>query len=418
MLFVKNYLEENYPASLLKTGGLKVYTTIDWQLQQWAEEAVETGVKINKNYNAHNAALVAINPNNGEILAMVGSADYFGESYPKDCDSGSLDNGCLFDPQVNAAAYGVGRQPGSSFKPFAYYLALQNGMTPETVLWDVKTEFNPDCDPSSEEEEDSFGMDCYHPKNYDEKFRGPITLKNALAQSINVPAVKILYSVGLKNTLNLAHSLGITTLNEPSSFYGLSLVLGGGEVKLLDMTSAYGVFAARGLKVPPVSILKIVDPRENIIEENKKTPQRVLDPKIVDQLSDILSNDEARAPIFGSRGSLYIPGHQVAVKTGTTQEYKDAWTIGYTNSLVVGVWAGNNNSVPIERKSGVAIASPIWNKFMKKALELYPSQNFVKPEKTQTANTTSSASGLDPRDPQYQNWEWAIQSYAASSTSR
>jgi len=416
VLYVKNYLEENYPGYLLKTGGLKVYTTLDWRLQQSAEETVENGVKINKAYNAHNAALVAIDPNTGEILAMVGSADYFGKSYPDGCVSGSQDQSCLFDPKVNAAVYGKGRQPGSSFKPFAYYLALQNGLAPETILWDAKTEFNPDCDPSAEQEKDEFSMDCYHPNNYDEKFRGPITLKNALAQSINVPAVKILYLVGLQDTLDLAHSLGITTLREPASYYGLSLVLGGGEVKLLDMTSAYGAFAARGLKTSPVAILKIEDSKENIIEENKKTPKRILDPKIVDQLSDILSDDEARAPIFGRGGSLRVPGHQVAVKTGTTQEYKDAWSIGYTNSLVVGVWAGNNDSTPIERKSGVAIASPIWNKFIKKALELYPSKDFIKPEPTQAINSATSTSGLNPRDPQYQNWEAAIQNWIASST--
>lgn len=424
VLYVKNYLEENYPDYLLKTGGLKVYTTLDWQLQEWAETAIKNGVKTNRAYRAHNAALVAINPNTGEILAMVGSADYFGESYPQGCVSGSQDNGCLFDPKVNAAVYGKGRQPGSAFKPFAYYLALKNGFTPETILWDAKTEFNPDCEPSAEQEKDAFGMDCYHPQNYDEKFRGPITLRDALAQSINVPAVKTLYLVGLKNTLDLARNLGVTTLNEPASFYGLSLVLGGGEVKLLDITSAYGAFAARGLKTSPVSILKIEDSRGDIIEENKKTPKRVLEPMVVDQLNDILSDDEARAPIFGRRGSLYVPGRQVAVKTGTTQEYKDAWTIGYADSLVVGVWAGNNDSSPIERKPGVAIASPIWSAFIKKALELYPSKDFVKPEQTQAINSATSTPhsilyyfrDKPEFDPQYQNWETAIQNWLASST--
>lgn len=424
VLFVKNYLEENYPSYLLKTGGLKVYTTLDWRLQELAEEAVEKGVKTNEIFNAYNAALVAIAPNGGEILAMVGSADYFGESYPEGCVPGSQDSGCLFDPKVNAAVYGKGRQPGSAFKPFVYYLALRNGITPETILWDAKTEFNPDCPASAEEEKDEFGMDCYHPQNYDEKFRGPITLRDALAQSINIPAVKMLYAVGLQNTVDLARLLGITTLNEPASYYGLSLVLGGGEVKLLDMTSAYGVFAARGLKVPPVSVLKITDARGNIIEENKKTPQRVLDDKTVDQLNDILADNEARTPLFGPRSSLYIPGHQVAVKTGTTQEYKDAWTIGYTDSLTVGVWAGNNDSTPIERKPGVAIASPIWSAFIKKALGLYPSGDFVKPEPTQAINSATSTphsilyyTKENPElDPQYQNWETAIQTHLASST--
>ena len=422
VLYVKNYLEDNYSDYFLSTGGLKVYTTLDWQLQELAEEAVKNGVKTNKAYKAYNAALVAINPNNGEILSMVGSADYFGQSEPENCQPGK---NCLFEPEVNAAVYGKGRQPGSAFKPFAYYLALKNGLTPETIVWDAKTEFNPDCDPSAEGEKDEFSMDCYNPQNYDEKFRGPMTIRDALAQSINIPAVKILYLVGPQNTLDLAHSLGITTLEEPASFYGLSLVLGGGEVKLLDITSAYGSFATRGLKTSPVSVLKIEDSKGNIIQENKKTPKRVLDPKIIDQLNDILSDDEARTPIFGSRGSLYIPGHQVAVKTGTTQEYKDAWTIGYTNSLVVGVWAGNNDATPIERKPGAAIASPIWNKFIKKALELYPSQNFSKPELIPTFNSATSTphsilyyfKNKPELDPQYQNWEIAIQNWIASSTS-
>lgn len=414
VLFVKNYLEDNYSDYFLETGGLKVYTTLDWRLQGLAEEAVKNGVKINKAYKAHNAALVAISPNNGEILAMVGSADYFGEVEPKNCEAGK---NCLFEPEVNVAVYGEGRQPGSSFKPFAYYLALRNGLTPETIVWDVKTEFNPDCEPSAEEEKDEFGMNCYRPQNYDEKFRGPMTIKDALAQSINVPAVKILYLVGAQNALDLAHALGITTLQEPASFYGLSLVLGGGEVRLLDITSAYGAFATRGLTIPPVSILKIEDSAGDIIQENKKTPKRVLDPKIVDQLSNILSDDEARAPIFGRRGSLYVPGNQVAAKTGTTQEYKDAWTIGYADSLVVGVWAGNNDSTPIERKPGAAIASPIWSAFIKKALEFYPSKAFVEPEKTQAINSaTSTPHEIPESNPQYQNWEAAIQSWLASST--
>lgn len=414
VLYIKNYLEDNYSDYFLKTGGLRVRTTIDWRLQELAEGIIKNGVATNKIYKAHNAALVAINPNNGEILAMVGSADYFGKVEPENCEPGK---NCLFEPEVNAAVYGRGRQPGSSFKPFAYYLALKNGLTPETILWDAKTEFNPDCNPLAEEEKDRFGMDCYHPQNYDEKFRGPMTLRDALAQSINVPAVKILYLVGLQNTLDLAHGLGITTLQEPASFYGLSLILGGGEVKLLDMTSAYGTFAARGLKTPPVSILSIEDSEGNTVEDGKKTPKRILDQKIVDQLSNILSDDEARAPIFGQRGSLYIPGHQVAVKTGTTQEYKDAWTIGYTDSLVVGVWAGNNDSTPIEKKPGAAIASPIWSAFIKKALEFYPSKAFIRPEKTQIiSSATSTPREIHESDPQYQNWEIAIQNWIASST--
>jgi len=418
VLYVKDYLEQHYPDYFLKEKGLKVYTTLDWDLQKAAERIVKEGVAQNKGFNAHNAALVAINPKNGHILAMVGSADWWApSSYPEGCENSS--EGCLFDPKVNVAVYGEGRQPGSAFKPFAYLQALKKGLTPKTILWDVKTEFNPDCSASSTDEKDGFGMDCYHPKNYDDKFRGPVTFRQALAQSINVPSVKVLYLAGVKDTIDLAKTLGITTLEKPLSWYGLSLVLGGGEVRLLDMVSAYGVFANQGLRVSPVIVTKIEDTEGNIIEENKKTPKRVLDAQVVNQLNDILSDNEARAPMFGARSPLYIPGCQVAAKTGTTQEYKDAWTIGYSSSIVVGVWAGNNNSTPTNEKPGVVLAGPIWNKFMKEALKKYPGHDFEKPKpvQKQEINWKEPHSALhyllkNPKlDPQYPHWEWAIQKW-------
>ncbi len=423
VLYVKNYLENKYSDYFLREKGLRIYTTLDWDLQQLAEEAVQERIEINKSFNSHNAGLVAMDPNTGGILAMVGSADYWGQLYPEGCEPGL---NCFFEPKVNVTVYGGGRQPGSAFKPFAYSQFFKSGASPETVLWDVKTEFNPNCTSTADQEENENGLDCYHPKNYDEKFRGPVSLREALAQSINVPSVKVLYLAGVKETIKLAKSMEISTLNEDLGFYGLALVLGGGEVKLIDMVSAYGVFAADGIKTEPSFILRIEDSEGNIIEENKKTPKRALESQVTRIINDVLSDNEARAPLFGSRSSLYIPGYQVAAKTGTTQQYKDAWTIGYTPNLVAGVWAGNNNSSSTDQKPGLVLAAPIWNSFMEKALEYFPNTEFKKADESAYVENLPLKETLDLEDPhsilyyleeeperdkQYPNWEKAIYYY-------
>ena len=362
--YVKTYLEEKYGEEFLKEKGLKVYTSLDWELQEKAEEMVEQAVKINKGKNAHNASLVAIDPKTGEILAMVGGANYFDDSYPKNCVSGKT---CKFDPQFNVATLGL-RQPGSAFKPFAYVTAFQKGFTPETKVVDEQTNFG------------IWGDKEYIPENYDGLYRGEITLRESLAQSINITSVKVLLEMAgpeIENSVKTAEDMGITTLKPP---FGPSIVLGGWEVKLLDITSAYGVFAAEGLKVPPVSILKIEDSKGNIIEENKKTPQRVLSTQACRTINDILSDNKARAPIFGLNSSLYFKDHQIAAKTGTTQNYQDAWTIGYSSSVVVGVWVGNNDNSPMLKAPGVAGAGPIFHSFMEQVLLKYPSVPFTPPE--------------------------------------
>jgi len=365
VMYIKEYLEETYGKEYMEKAGLKVYTTLDWDLQQAAENIVSEQVKKNaKNYNANNAALVAIDPKTGQILAMVGSKDYFGDVYPKGCKPGKT---CLFEPNVNVATRP--RQPGSSFKPFAYARAFQKGFTPDTIVFDLETEFAVEGAPS------------YKPRNYDGKFRGPVTFRQGLAQSLNIPSVKVLYLAGVDETINLAQDMGINTLKDRSR-YGLSLVLGGGEVKLLEETAAFGVFANDGVKNPVTSILKIEDNRGVVLEEYENKSQKIIEPQIARLISNILSDDETRAPIFGTKSNLYIEGIPVAAKTGTTQEYRDGWTIGYTPSLVVGVWTGNNDNTPVNKEPGLIVAAPIWNQFIKKAYEIkkIATEEFVKPD--------------------------------------
>jgi len=353
VMYVQEYLEEKYGKDYMKKAGLKVYTTLDWDLQQIAEKAIAEGVKRNvKNFNAHNAALVAIDPKTGQILAMVGSKDYWAESVPNGCRP---EKNCLFTPNVNVVIRP--RQPGSSFKPFVYATAFEKGFTPDTMIFDLETEFAVEGAPS------------YRPKNYDEKFRGPVSFRQALAQSLNVPSVKVLHLAGLTQTINNAQDMGINTLKNRSR-YGLSLVLGGGEVKLLEQTAGFGVFATEGTKHPIVSILKIEDSEGKTLEEYKEKSKKVLDPQIARLISDILSDEKARAPMFGSKSKLYLEERPVAAKTGTTQEYRDGWTIGYTPSLAVGVWAGNNDNTSMRMGAGIYVAAPIWNEFMRKAYEV------------------------------------------------
>ena len=259
------------------------------------------------------------------------------------------------------------RQPGSAFKPVVYGAAFEKGYTPKTVLFDVKTEFAQPGSPS------------YQPQDYDGKFRGPITMESALAQSLNIPAVKTLYLAGLPYTLELAKKTGITTLTDPSR-YGLSLVLGGGEVKLLELTSAFGVFAADGLARPTTPILRIETKDGKILEEFEKQEERVLQEETARKITSILSDDALRTPMFGAKSSLYIEGYDVAVKTGTTEEYRDAWTVGSSPALSVGVWAGNNNNSQMKNKAdGSYVAAPIWNYFISRALQKFPKETFTKP---------------------------------------
>ncbi len=361
VFFIKDYLEKKYGADMVEQGGLKVTTTLDLNLQTKGEEFVkEVAMKNAKDWNGTNGALVAIDPKTGQILTMVGSRDYFDKE---------------IDGNFNVAT--ANRQPGSSFKPFIYATAFNKGFTPSTVLFDLPTEFQSTCNAYGKALPGHNQADCYMPNNYDGKFRGPMTLRDALAQSINVIAVKLFYLAGLSDSLKTAEDMGISSLSDISR-YGLTLVIGGGEVSLLDITSAYGVFANDGVRNPYTGILKVEDGSGRVLEEYSQHPQEVLPKNTALMISDILKDEPARVPTFGSHSVLYIPGKDVAVKTGTTNNNKDAWTVGYTPSIVVGAWAGNNDNTPM-KKGGAALAGPIWNKFINEALKILPDEKFEKP---------------------------------------
>jgi len=392
-LWVKSILEEKYGEDFLREKGLKVYTSLDYELQEIAEEAVKKGIERNKIYNAYNSGLVAISPKTGEIMAMtVGTGDYYAPAFPEGCTSGET---CFFDPQFNVVTgtkESPGRQPGSAFKPFIYATAFKAGYDDKTQVLDEFTNFG------------VWGDKEYIPQNYDGLFRGWVPLRQGLAQSLNVPSIKVLYLAGsetkienlginkfsgqesvllegLKKSIKTAQDLGITTLNKPLSSYGPAIVLGGGEVNLLEMTSSYGVFANDGLRAPPVAILKIEDSQGNVIYENKTTQKRILETNVARLINDILSDNETRTPMFGARSHLYFENEQVAAKTGTTDNFRDCWTVGYTPTISVGVWVGNNNNAPMIKKQPAAtVAGPIFHEFLEKVLIKFPKENFPKPE--------------------------------------
>ena len=362
VFFIKDYLEQKYGVDVVEKGGLKVTTTLDADLEAKAEQIIKDGaLKNQKDWSGKNASLVAIDPKTGQILTMVGSRNYFDKE---------------IDGNFNIAT--ATRQPGSSFKPFIYATAFNKGFTPDTVLFDLPTEFQSTCDAYGRALPGHNQKDCYMPDDYDGKFRGPMKLRDALAQSINIPAVKLFYLAGLPDSLKTAEDMGISTLGDVGQ-YGLTLVIGGGEVSLLDMTSAYGVFANAGIRNPYTGILKVEDLSGKVLEEFNPSSQEVLPKNTALTISDILSDEVAREPTFGIHSVLYFAEKDVAVKTGTTNSNKDAWTVGYTPSIVVGVWAGNNENTPM-KKGGAALAGPIWNKFMNEALKIMPDETFEAPD--------------------------------------
>jgi len=363
--FIRQYLEEKYGEKAIREDGLKIITTLDYKLQTKAEEIVKKYALENKiNFNAENAALVAIDPKTGQILVMVGSRDYFDKE---------------IDGNFNVIL--AHRQPGSTFKPFVYATAFNKGYTPETVLFDLPTEFQTTCDPQGKPIGNTNPDDCYMPVNYDDKYLGPITLREALAQSRNVPSIKTLYLAGINDSINTAKNMGITSIGEANQ-YGLTLVLGGGEVSPLELTSAYGVFANVGIRNSYISILKIENSNGEILEETSYHPEQVLDKESANKISDILSDNVARIPAYGVSSPLSFTDRPVAAKTGTTNDFRDTWIIGYTPNLVVGAWAGNNNNTSIDKKVAGMVIAPMWRAFMNEALPSFPKEYFTAPEPT------------------------------------
>lgn len=349
--YVKEKLVAQYGEQMVNEGGLKVTTTLDLDKQVIAEKAVKDAAEGRfNNINASNGALVSIDPKTGQVLAMVGSADYFNND---------------IQGQVNVAD--SLRQPGSSFKPIVYATAFKNKYNPATTLWDVTTDFG----------------GGYTPKNYDGTTHGPVSMRKALAGSLNIPAVKTLALAGVDNSLKTAHEMGITSLNGSSDQYGLSLVLGSGEVQLDDLTTAYGVFANNGDLAPTTPILKVVDAKGKTLDEFKENEgkKNVLDPQIAYEISSILSDNDARSFTFGSNSALNFGDRPVAVKTGTTSLYKDAWTVGYTPSVVTGVWVGNNDGTPMTAgAAGAMAAAPIWRQYMQGVLGDSSAEDFNRPK--------------------------------------
>ncbi len=350
VLYVKELLEETYGRSAVEQGGLKVVTTLDFDMQMIAEEEVLKGVDENRErYGLTNSALVAIDPKTGHILSMVGSKDYFDDE---------------IDGQVNVATRL--RQPGSSFKPIVFTKAFEMGYTPNTVLWDVETTF-----PTV--------TGNYTPQNYDGGESGPIRARDALQRSLNIPAVKMVYLVGVENALDFATSLGYTSFDDHSAF-GLSLVLGGGEVQLLEHTNAYATFANEGVHNDTAAILRVEDSDGTVLEEWKEREgKRVIETNVARTTSHVLSDNAARTPVFGAASYLQLGERPVAAKTGTTNDYRDGWLMGYTPSLAVGVWVGNNDNTAMNKAGGSIGAGPIWSGFMTRVHQGKPIEYFTSP---------------------------------------
>jgi penicillin-binding protein 1C len=340
VMLIKQDLVERYGEDMVEKGGLEVTTTLDYKIQELAERTVKEEIDKIKNLNVNNGAAVVLNPSNGEVLALVGSKDYFDSAH---------------DGQVNVAL--SPRQPGSAIKLINYSYALSHGFTPSTILSDTPVTFHIQGQPN------------YSPQNYDGKYRGDLTLRSAFAESRNIPAVKVLATYGVDKMIDLGRKMGITTWDNPSN-YGLSLTLGGGEVKLIDLARAYATIANYGKRPDIKYILSIKNFQGNNIPNSKLTgfpiDNQVIDPRVAFMITDILKDNKARTPAFGPRSALIIPNHpEIAVKTGTSNDIRDNLTIGYNQNYLVAVWVGNNDNSPMARiASGITGAAPIWNKIM------------------------------------------------------
>jgi len=359
VMYIIEQLAEKYGEEAMAEQGMRIITTLDWELQKEAERIVAQKAASNTvRYDATNAGLVATDPKTGDVLVMVGSRDYFSED---------------IDGNFNVTL--ADRQPGSSIKPFVYAAAFEKGYLPATVLFDVKTQFSGACEPWDTSSESP----CYSPNNYNFEFVGPVSMRNALAQSLNIPAVKALYLTGISDTLKFTNAVGLKTLDDPDR-YGLTLVLGGGEVRLLDMTHAYGVFANGGIKAEPRSILRVEDTQKNILEETEVKNSRVINENVAYMISDVLSDNVARAPLWGTWSIVNFGDRDVALKSGSTNNLRDAWIMGYAPNISVGAWVGNNDNAPMGGGLSGLITTPMWREFMDIALAKLPAEDFPQPQ--------------------------------------
>lgn len=395
--YVRKELVDRFGEDVVESGGLRVTTTLDSALQAAAEDILREEIEKIEALDVSNGAIVVIDPKTGEILSMIGSKDYNADERQ-------------FEGKFNVASQGL-RQPGSALKPFVYATAFQEGYTPATLIMDVPTEF-----PGGE------GQKPYEPKNYDGKFRGPVQMRFALANSINVSAVKTLALVGVEDMLQTAYSMGLKTLEptkENMTRFGLSIALGGGEVTLLDLTSAYGVFATAGVRHEPVTILKVKDRSGKTIFDHKQTRgEQVLEPEIAFLISDILADNNARRDVFGPNSWLNIAAKTVAVKTGTTDDKRDNWTVGYTNDIAMGVWVGNNDNSPMNPKlaSGTSGAAPIWNRVMREALRNHGDGFIERPDSVIQREVDALGGGL-PKEGEPTRKEYFIEGTEPARTS-
>lgn len=409
VFYVKQQLIDLFGEDFVEQGGLQVRTTLDLEVQEKAQEIVYGNVEDSVGYNVYNGALVALDPKNGDILAMVGSKGYFLESYPQLCKSGITGEGsCLFEPQLNVAT--ANRQPGSAIKPITYATMLKNGYTAAFKFLDVPTRF-----PGSAPEKP------YDPVNYDGIFRGPMSLRKSLGNSLNIPAVKALSIVGINDMIDLAEEMGITTFTDRSR-YGLALTLGGGETKLLELTGAYSTLANKGVFNQPNSIIEVTDARGNSLYKAPASGgKKVLGEDVAFLISDILSDDGARSTVFGTGSLLHFPGFQVAAKTGTTDDKRDNYFFGYTPSVVVGTWVGNNNNDAMNPAiaSGITGASPIGHDFLKYYLEYKFKDNPEKfsPPDNVVKITVDDLTGMQPYGDRSTRSEWFIKGTEPPSVS-
>lgn len=368
VMYVRDQLVQKYGEDMVDSGGLKVITTLDYDMQQKAEDVVtKFAPSLAENFDASNTAMVALDPTTGDILTMVGSENYFDQSN---------------DGNYNVTL--AKRQPGSTFKPFIYVTDFEKGYTPETSLWDIPMEFSTLCNPDStpKNASDDPKKVCYSPGEYDNVWEGPISVRKALAQSRNLPAVQALYLAGIPNAIDTAEAMGVNGLD--ANRCGLTLVLGGCEASLLDMTSAYGVFANDGVRNPYRSILEVDDSQGNVLEKATTNPVQVIPPENARQISDILSDKSVRMASLLPIGDSV--GRTVAIKTGTTNDYRDVWTIGYTPNLVVGAWAGNNDNTPMQHQISSLIISPVWGAFISQVAKNFPPAEFKAPPPPLTDN--------------------------------